>query len=182
MNKPAYFKIKAFLCAALMAVALVAVSAADEIICCFAVIDYTDEVTLQEFNKNLDLEKLSYLLREKKTALTVDQEVINKIEVVVERVQAVLEMYPKPFHFQLKILESAEAVQKLHLDKYGREVNYIAFYSPGDNTIYISAKDVSLAVLTHETAHAVLSHYFNVAPSAKIHEVLAQFAEENITQ
>jgi hypothetical protein len=51
---------------------------------------------------------------------------------------------------------------------------------PEGNTIYVSLKDVSLGMLAHEVAHAIISSYFVVAPPEKVQEVLAGYVEYSI--
>ncbi|MBU0730144.1 MAG: hypothetical protein KKE17_01685 [Proteobacteria bacterium] len=154
---------------------------AEEIRSRFTTIDFGDEITLQELNRNLLIDNLEYMLKNK-TSLTISEEVADKLDVIVEKVEEVLEMFPENLQFKVVLLPTSLDVQNLHREKYGRKVPYIAFYAPRDNTVYISTQDASLAVITHEIAHVVLTHYLEVSPSSKIHEVLAQYAEQHIVQ
>ena len=60
------------------------------------------------------------------------------------------------------------------------DVDFIAFYSPKTKTVYFSLKDLYLKVFAHELAHAVIDHYFEKAPPTKIHEMLAQYVENQL--
>lgn len=146
----------------------------------YATIRYNDSEILREFNDELYLGRhLTYQLR-KLPAITVADEVRNKLNVVVEKVETVLDMFPPILYFYLVLLPTDDDVQEVYLKKYGKRVNHIAYYSLSEKTIYISVSDLNLQVLAHELGHMVVDHYFKVRPPYKIHEVLAQFAEVHI--
>jgi hypothetical protein len=145
----------------------------------YGTIHYGNEKLLRDFDGEVSLRSLSYLTRGKKNE-TVGDEVVNKVDIIVGRVEAVLEMFPKNLSLTVTLLPSEKEVQRIYREKYGVDVDYIAFYSPKDETIYISVNDARLGVLAHEVAHAVIDHYFGVSPPAKIHEVLSQFVESHL--
>lgn len=145
----------------------------------YATIIYEKEELLRKFNKEVSLGSLSYLVRNKKS-ITFDDEVKNKIDALVERIEALLDMFPIELKFRIILLSSDTDVQKVYRDKYGGKVDYIAFYSPRDKTVFISVGDIRLGVLAHELTHVIADQYFGVSPPAKIHEVLAQFVETHL--
>lgn len=55
-----------------------------------------------------------------------------------------------------------------------------SYYIRDSNTIYISYEDMTLGMLGHEIAHAIISNYFVVAPPPKVHEVLAGYVEYSL--
>lgn len=142
----------------------------------YVTIFYENEKLLTEFNKEIRLGSLSYLLKNKKI-ITIEDEVINKVDVIVERVQDVLSMYPKEVSFKIVLLSKSNDVQVIFKNKYKRDVDYIAFYSPNDKTIYLSVKDIDLGILVHEVAHVIVDLYYGTPTPSKIHEVLAQYVE-----
>ena len=71
-------------------------------------------------------------------------------------------------------------MREIFRKKYGRDVDYIAFYSPRDKTVYVSVSDVELTVLAHEIGHVIIDFYYGMATPQKIHEVLAQYVEEHL--
>ena len=145
----------------------------------FAMIAYSNEDHLRTFNKEVSLGSLSYLLKDKKS-FTVQDEIKEKIDVIVERVEAILEMFPKDAAFTISLLPSDEEVQAVYKKKYRKDVDFIAFYSPRDKTIFVSVPDMNLGVLAHEIAHAVIDLYYGRATPSKIHEVLAQYVESHL--
>lgn len=145
----------------------------------YATIIYEKEEQLRQFNKKVSLGSLSYLMRNKKS-ITVDDEVKNKLDVIVERVETILDMSPRELKFKIILLSSDTDVQRIYRNKYGSSVDYIAFYSPKEKTVFISADDIRLGVLAHELTHVILNHYFSISPPLKIHEVLARFVEAHL--
>jgi len=55
-----------------------------------------------------------------------------------------------------------------------------SFYVFDSNTIFISYQDLTLGMLGHEIAHAVISGYFVVPPPDKVQEVLAGYVEYSL--
>jgi len=145
----------------------------------YATIVYDNDSLLKEFNSGVRLGSLSFLMRNR-SSLTLSDEVGNKVDIIAEKVQMVLEMYPKTLKFRVVLLASASEVRRMYKSRYGREVDFISFYSPGDKAVYISTDDVNLRIFSHELAHAVIDQYFKVSPAVKIHELLAKFAESHI--
>lgn len=141
-----------------------------------------DANVLQEFNGNLELnQKLEEAVRQK-NVITVADEVLAKVDVIVEKVQVVLDMFPNNYHVNLVLLPDAGDVASVYRQKYGKNVSHIAYYSLSEKTIYISAEDTKLRVLAHELGHSVVDYYFQpVRPPYNIHELMAQFAEQHVT-
>lgn len=145
----------------------------------YALVTYDNETVLKKFNKEVKLGSLSYLLKNKHS-LSIEDEVKNKIDVIVERVQSILEMFSRDLTFNIVFMSSEKDVQNIFKNKYGKDVDYIAFYSPKDKTIYLSVRDIELGVLAHEIAHVVIDHYYGISTPSKIHEVLAQYVETHL--
>jgi len=152
----------------------------DEIKTRYATIVYDNMEVLRKFNRELYLGRLKYQLPSGASE-TIEEEVKDKIDLIIEKVQVVLDMFPKSIHFSIVIHLSTNGVQKDFQRIYNKNVDYIAFFSPGENTVFYSADNATLRVVSHEIGHVVAEHYFTVSPPPKIHEVLAQYAETHIT-
>lgn len=173
-----FFLVRAFF-AGLIIFVLTSVSSGFELRTHYTVVTYDGENVLKKFNKEIRLGSLSYHLRNKQS-LTIEDEVKNKVDLIVERVESILEMFPRSLKFSIVLMASEDDVQTMFKDKYGKKVDYIAFYSPKDKTIYLSVRDVRLGVLAHEIAHVVIDHYYDISTPSKIHEVLAQYVETHL--
>lgn len=145
----------------------------------YATIQYEKEELLREFNRELLLGSLSHLMRFKKN-VTWQDEVKNKVDIIVERVEIVLDMRPADISFKIVLLPTDEDVQQAYKSRYNRKVDYIAFYAPKDKTIYVSVNDVRIGVFAHELGHLIIDLYYKTSTPSKIHEVLAQFVETHL--
>jgi len=174
-----HVKINKTLLTGLMILTLFSVSSASELKSRYTTITYSNEDQVRRFNNEVSLGSLSYLMRNRGSVTTGD-EVKNKVDVIIERVESILEMYPRELKFHIVLLPSDNEVQEIFRKKYRRNADYIAFYSPGDKTVYISVKDIELTVLAHEIGHVIIDFYYGIATPQKLHEVLAQYVEEHL--
>ncbi|PLX84637.1 MAG: hypothetical protein C0617_07295 [Desulfuromonas sp.] len=142
----------------------------------FATVEYERPEDLRTFNKKLRLGSFSFLFG-KRNQLTVEEEVGSKVDKLNGRVQEILEMFPRRLRYKIVLVPSRGEVQQVYRRQYGTNVDFIAFYAPETDTVYVSVSDIKLTVLAHELAHVVINHYFENAPPVKIHEVLAQYVE-----
>lgn len=138
--------------------------------------------TLRLFNKRVKLGFLNSLLRSRADNLSVEGQVSGKIDAIVERVETILDMRPRNFRIALFVLPDADSVRALYRKKFSREVDFVAFYSPAERAVYIAADEAKAVILAHEIAHAIIDQFFGVAAPAKIHELLAQYVEENFEE
>lgn len=146
----------------------------------YATISYSDKRDLRKFNNKLYMGRLKAKLK-RSSGDTVEDEVIAKINLIVEKVMVSLEMFPKKLGFFIVIHPDTKEVQKDFRRLYGVDVDYIAFYSPSKNRVFYSANNGSLRVVAHEIGHVVVENYFTISPPQRIHEVMAQFAERHVT-
>lgn len=147
----------------------------------YATLIYSDKQLLRDFNDELMLgRRLSYYLRNKEI-VTVEDEVFAKLDVIIEKAEVVLDMFPANLHITFVLLPSRSDVSLMYKSKYGKQANHIAYYSLKEDTIYISVDDTKLRVIAHEIGHAIVDHYFQVRPPYNIHELMAQFTEKHIT-
>jgi len=144
----------------------------------FAAVEYDDRDALKDFNYALYMGRLKNRI---KTGDTIEDEVAGKMDFIVNRVMQILEMHLHDLDFKIVIRGSKSGVQADFKSLYNRDVKYIAFYSPSENTVFFSAKNAKLTVVAHEIGHVVAEHYFDVSPPPRIHEVMAQYAEKHIS-
>lgn len=170
-----------YICLILLCVVLTPSAFAVEAKSRYVTLQYSDKRLLREFNNKLIIgRKLTSMMR-KKNVETVEDEVLAKVDLVVEKTQVVLDMFPDKIHITLVLLPDDDDVTDMYKKTYGKRQNNIAYYSLSQKTIYISVDDTKLRVLAHELGHAVTDQYFEVRPPYKIHELMAQFAEKHIT-
>ncbi|TKB06552.1 hypothetical protein [Desulforhopalus sp. IMCC35007] len=146
----------------------------------YVTLRYSNQQLLRDFNDELVLgRKLGYYLKNKQI-VTVQDEVLAKLDVIIEKAEVVLDMFPANFRITVVLLPDRRAVGAMYKTKYGKTANHIAYYSLKEKTIYISVDDTKLRVIAHEIGHSIVDHYFQVRPPYNIHELLAQFTEKHI--
>lgn len=145
----------------------------------YAIITYRDQQDLRRFNDELDIGRYSSQI---KAGLgdTIESEFTSKIDFIVEKVMAVLDMFPAHLKFSIVIRPTEKEVQKDFRDIYHVDVTYIAFYSPDQNKVFYSVNNANIKVVAHEIGHVIVENYFNISPPQRIHEVLAQFAAKHM--
>jgi hypothetical protein len=146
----------------------------------YATIKYATKELAKDFNDELYIGRSLNRMLRKKNIVTIEDEVLAKIDIIIEKAQVVLDMFPDNMHITVVLLPRDRDVSEAYKQKYGRDANHIAYYSLSEKTIYISVEDTNLEVLAHEIGHAVVDHYFQVRPPYNIHELMAQFTAKHI--
>lgn len=123
--------------------------------------------------------RMRYLLRGK-NALTIEDELKNKLDVITESVCEILDMRPPHLKYSLTLLADKTGVKKMFIKLHGKNWENSGFYHAPNNTVYISIENCNLKLIAHEVGHVIVKNYFKISPPVKIHELLAQFAEKHI--
>ena len=84
------------------------------------------------------------------------------------------------YHGNIELLADKQKVNEVFREYFDTDFPERSLYLHNKNTIYISLPDITLGMLGHEIAHAIMSHYFIVPPPAKVQEVLAGYVEYNL--
>ncbi|MBN3040575.1 MAG: hypothetical protein JW867_05565 [Candidatus Omnitrophica bacterium] len=102
---------------------------------------------------------------------------VGAIDDLYLEVSDILDIHIYSYHGNLRFFPDQASVSSVFSSYLGAGFPERSFYLHPKNTIYISAQDVTLGMLGHEIAHAVISHYFVVPPPAKVQEVLCGYVE-----
>ena len=125
----------------------------------FATIQYNDEDQLRDF---------LWRITGQRVALADSSDLVkNRVDELVGRVEAMLEMYPEGLHFFISF--KALSTQ-----------GTVAEYSHATRTILVVLDRVTDGILAHEMAHAVMNAYFPVPPPEKAQEILAQYVDAHL--
>jgi hypothetical protein len=92
-------------------------------------------------------------------------------------VSDILDIHIYSFHGDIKLLPDENSINSQFRKFFEIDLGERSFYLPERNAIYISLADLTLGMLGHEIAHAIICRYFVVPPPAKIQEVLAGYVE-----
>lgn len=95
-------------------------------------------------------------------------------------VSDILDIHVYSFHGKIEILSSQSAVSDMFSRFFKTSFSERSFYLHERNTIYISEPDLTLGMLGHEIAHAIICHYFTPPPPAKMQEILTGYVEYNL--
>ena len=126
----------------------------------FSTIYYTNDTDLDDFIWRLGGQKLEY---------TSDPQLAsNRVDKLVNRVQMILDMWPKDFQIDI------------YLHRGTLKPNETAYYESKTNSIHISVDYTSDGVMAHELAHASIDHYFPTPPPTKMQEILAQYVDKQL--
>lgn len=90
----------------------------------------------------------------------------TRVDRIVERVEAILDMWPKDFKIDI------------YLHREELTFNKVAYYSHRTKSIHISIDNVSDGVFAHEIAHAIICQYFPSPPPAKAQEIITQYVDK----
>ncbi len=101
----------------------------------------------------------------------------DQIDVLYLAVSEILQAHMKNFESTAKVCSGPEGLAGVSRELFGRDIKTGGFYVVALDALYIDSENVSLYVLGHELAHAVISKYFVVPPPEKIQEVLAGYVE-----
>lgn len=141
---------------------------------------YEPGVDIKEITKGLNVDSSDMLLagRAKEAGLLPSEELAEMLDVLFVRACEVLDMRLYSFKGTIKICYNDEELNRVYEDLFAKESkNRRSFYNYDFNIIYVSAQSFSRDIITHEIAHAVISHYFVISPSSRVQELLAGYAE-----
>jgi len=110
-----------------------------------------------------------------------NKSVLSKtLDALFLEVSDILDIHIYSFHGDIKILPDRDSINSVFKKFFKVDFGESSFYLPEKNTIYISYADLTLGMLGHEIAHAIISHYFVVPPPARVQEVLAGYVEYSL--
>ena len=101
----------------------------------------------------------------------------DQLDLLYLAVYEILETHLKQFQSSAKVCDNTQCLSDVAKRLFGQEIKSGGFYVVALDTLYIDSDNVTLNILGHELAHAVLTKYFVVPPSERIQEVLAGYVE-----
>ena len=110
----------------------------------------------------------------------IDRLLARTLDAIYLDVSDVLDIHMYTFSVDLEVFPDNSALADELQAYLGKRADMPSFYSYDKNKIFISYSDMTLGMLSHEIAHAIVSHYFVVQPSVKVQEILAGYAEYSV--
>jgi len=108
-----------------------------------------------------------------------NQRIGVELDTLMEQCEICLGMFPDGLKAKIVLCEDREEVNRIYLERYGKKVNYIAFMSKSEKTIWMSVPDARRERLAHEFGHIIIETYLPGKIDSKIHELLAQYCERH---
>jgi hypothetical protein len=105
-------------------------------------------------------------------------ELQDRVDMLFGRVCEILDMPLYSYTGTIKVCKDEEQLKSVYRLLFDQEIAAVqSFYVHDTNTVYICASSFVNAVVCHEFAHAIMSHYFVVLPPTKIQEILSGYVE-----
>lgn len=149
----------------------------------YCTIFFKDGADLETVDKKIDTYKIDYGLTEKPPragGAEVADEISYKFDLIFFKVQEILDMRPKGLHLNVRIYRGQKDLDRVYVEIFDRDNEFIAYYIFKINTLFASEEKVSANILAHEIAHCVVDHYFSVIPPTKVAEMIAQYADAHL--
>ena len=106
----------------------------------------------------------------------------DELDELYLEVSDILDIHLYSLQISLHIVTNHSELEEVLAQSFDISRHPSSFYHYEKNTIYVSQEKLTLGVLAHEVAHAVVSHYFVVPPPVKVQEVLCGYVEYSITK
>lgn len=111
--------------------------------------------------------------------VTFNQRIGVDLDTLMEQCEICLGMSPDGLKVKIVLCEDKEELNKIYLERYDKKVNYIAFMSKAEKTIWMSVPDAQRERLAHEFGHVIVETYLPGKIGSTIHELLAQYCERH---
>lgn len=94
-----------------------------------------------------------------------------------QEVSDILDIHIKDFKGTIQVVPDSQSLSDYFKMAYNIDFNELSIYYFQEDIIYVSFADLTVGMLGHEIAHAIISHFFVVPPPAKIQDVLCGYVE-----
>ena len=142
---------------------------------------YEQDVDLKRVHKKLHGRRFYASPGSRPPALSgFDEKIAYRLNLLFDRVKAILGMYPAEISFKIKIFKDSQMAYDKFFEITKRKLKVKAFYSRKDKVMYTSESDISDSVIAHEMAHAICDHYFVVKPPVSAEEILARHVDAHL--
>jgi hypothetical protein len=139
------------------------------------------EADLYSLLSKIEFEYLTHLTKLSRDNPADIVHILNKtLDALYLEVSDILDIHVYSFHGAIKFLPDQLSVARVFREYFEQDFDERSFYLHERSTIYISLEDVTLGMLGHEIAHAIISHYFVVPPPVKTQEVLSGYVEYSL--
>jgi hypothetical protein len=148
----------------------------------FFVLYYDPSANLEDLERELTKRPLYLDQAARYGEVTTQEEICQRLDKLYNRVQDSLDMHPKTPRIKIKIFKDRGSLNGEFVKIFGKPGDLKSFYVYKHNTIYTSESDIEDSVIIHETAHAIIDHYFSVIPPEAVGEILAAYVDAHLEE
>jgi len=112
---------------------------------------------------------------------TTEENIASRLDSIFTQARDMLDMYPAMPKIRLKIFKSGESLDREYRAMTGNNHRMKAFYVHDCDMIYTCEEELSDSVIVHETAHAIVDHYYKGIPPPRISEALASYVDMQLS-
>jgi len=95
-------------------------------------------------------------------------------------VSDILGIHIYSFHGNFRIYPDKASLNMFFKGYLGQDLKESSYYLHEKGTIYIAYPDLTLGMIGHEIAHAIIASYFVVLPSPNVQEILAGYVDYSL--
>ena len=110
------------------------------------------------------------------------QILVKTIDGLYLEVSDIIDIHMYSFKGIIRVLPDKQSLADLIKTVFNRDFNERSLYFFEKNTIFISQADLTLGMLGHEIAHAIISNFFVVPPPPKVQEILCGYVEYSLNK
>jgi hypothetical protein len=110
------------------------------------------------------------------------QILVKTLDGLYLEVSDIIDIHMYSFKGAIRVLPDRKSLEALIKKEYKLDFPERSLYFFEKNTIFISQADMTLGMLGHEVAHAIISNFFVVPPPPKVQEILSGYVEYSLNK
>lgn len=115
-------------------------------------------------------------------AQSVEGELVRKIDLLFEKVQAILDMRKEMKKVRVRVFSNSDQLHEAYEKIYKQKCSVRGWYLYEFDTVFLNVQDVHAGMLAHELGHAVIDHFFAVRPPRSTAEILAVYVDMHLNE
>jgi len=108
------------------------------------------------------------------------QELIQRVDLLFEKVQQILDMRKEMRKIRVRLFSNADQLDLAYSKIYRKKNTMRGWYVHDFNTIFLNVRDVHEGVFAHELGHSIIDHFLSVRPPRATAEILAKYVDKHL--
>ena len=114
--------------------------------------------------------------------LTTEEKIAARLQIILLRVKNILGMDPLNMHIKMQVFKTRHDLDWAYEQMFHSPTNFKSFYMHHFESIFSNEQDFIDSVIAHELGHAVIDHYFAVAPPSQMAELMATYVDAHLDE